>query len=74
MIGVSFACNMLTITQPGSAVVRVQLFDMTGLLLRNIDERVAGIKAIDMDGYTQGSYVVRVSGKFGQKTIRIVIK
>ena len=74
LIGVSFACNMLTITQPGSAVVRVQLFDMTGLLLRNIDERVAGIKAIDMDGYTQGSYVVRVSGKFGQKTIRIVIK
>ena len=73
-VKLGYANGTLTVFQTSPSMVQVQVFDMTGHLLNSRKEYVSGYGAFDMGGLTQGNYIVRVSGKYGQRTARISIK
>ena len=73
-VQVGFARNTLTVSQESASRVRVQVFDMQGLLLTQFDESFAGARDFDLSGLNRGNYVVRVSSRNGARTIRVPVR
>ncbi len=69
-----FANNELTVEQPGTSMVRVQVFDLTGHLVENFNEQVAGSKTFNLAHLNQGSYMVRIVSKSQVRSAKIAIK
>ena len=76
MNGVKFgyANNALTVVQPMSSMVRVQVFDLTGHLVESLAEPVAGYKSINLAHLNRGNYLVRVESIGMVRTARIAVK
>lgn len=76
MNGVKFdyANNELTVTQPTSSMVRVQVFDLTGHLVESLAEPVAGYKSFSLAHLSRGNYLVRVESGSQTRTARIAVK
>lgn len=71
---VGFARNVFTVSMQMPSNVRIQVFDMNGQLLENIDEYVAGTRAFNLNYLEHGNYIVRAWSRGAQRTARIVIK
>ena len=71
---IGFTDNVLTVALASPSMVRVQVFDMTGQLIEKMDEYVSGSHVFDFGRLTQGNYVVRVSSRSVQKSVRIVVR
>jgi len=69
-----YANNVLTFEQPASAMVRVQVFDLTGHLVESFAESVAGSKSFSLAHLNRGSYLVRVESNSQIRTARIAVK
>jgi hypothetical protein len=69
-----FADNKLTVTQPKSSAVRVQVFDMMGNVIATYSDRVAGSSTFDLSQLPQGSYLVRIANNSIVRSARIVVK
>ena len=71
---VGFARNVFTVSMQVPSNVRIQVFDMNGQLLENIDEYVSGTRAFNLNHLEHGNYIVRAWSSSAQRTARIVIK
>ena len=69
-----YANNELTVVQPVSAMVRVQVFDLTGHLVESFEESVAGSKSFSLAHLNRGNYLVRVESDSQVRTARIAVK
>ena len=69
-----YANNELTVVQPASAMVRVQVFDLTGHLVETFEESVVGSKSINLAHLNRGNYLVRVESGSQVRTARIAVK
>ena len=69
-----YANNELTIALPASAMVRVQVFDLTGHLVESFEESVAGSKNFSLAHLNRGNYLVRVESIGMVRTARIAVK
>jgi hypothetical protein len=69
-----YANNVLTFEQPAFAMVRVQVFDLTGHLVESFAESVAGSKSFSLAHLNRGSYLVRVESNSQIRTARIAVK
>lgn len=69
-----YANNELTVVQPTSSMVRVQVFDLTGHLVESLAEPVAGYKSFSLAHLNRGSYLVRVESNSRVRTARIAVK
>ena len=69
-----YANNVLTLVQPASAMVRVQVFDLTGHLVESFAESVAGSKSFSLAHLNRGNYLVRVESNSQMRTARIAVK
>ena len=69
-----YANNELTFEQPTSAMVRVQVFDLTGHLVESFEESVAGSKSFSLAHLNRGNYLVRVESIGMVRTVRIAVK
>ena len=69
-----YANNELTVVQPASAMVRVQVFDLTGHLVESFEESVAGSKSFSLAHLNRGNYLVRVENGSQVRTARIAVK
>ena len=76
MNGVKFgyANNALTVAEPTSSMVRVQVFDLTGHLIETFAEPVNGTKSISLAHLNRGNYLVRVESNSMVRTARIAVK
>ena len=68
-----YANNELTVVQPTSSMVRVQVFDLTGHLVESLAE-VAGYKSFSLAHLSRGNYLVRVESGSQTRTARIAVK
>ena len=69
-----YANNELTVVQPVSAMVHVQVFDLTGHLVETFAEPVNGAKSISLAHLNRGNYLVRVENGSQVRTARIAVK
>ena len=69
-----FTGNVLTVALASPSKVKIQGFDMTGQLLESLDEYVTGSREFDLGRLTQGNYIVRVSSRSVQKSVRVVVR
>ena len=69
-----FTNRTLTIMLTHPSAIRVQVFDMNGLLLEGFNEFVVNSKDFDLSALKQGNYVVRVTGDNVKKSTRISIR
>ena len=69
-----FANNMLTVAMPNSAMLRVQVFDMTGHLVESFAEPVVSSKSFSLTHLNKGSYLVRVESNRAVRTARILVR
>ena len=69
-----YASNTITVVQSSPAMVRVQVFDLTGHLVESFSEQVSGSKEFSLDRLNQGNYLVRVTSKSMVRTARITVK
>ena len=76
MNGVKFgyANNVLTLAQPVSSMVRVQVFDLTGHVVETFAESVNGSKSFSLAHLNRGNYLVRVESNSMVRTARIAVK
>ena len=76
MNGVKFgyANNALTVAEPTSSMVRVQVFDLTGHLIETFAGPVNGTKSISLAHLNRGNYLVRVESNSIVRTARIAVK
>ena len=76
MNGVKFgyANNALTVAVPTAAMVRVQVFDLTGHLIETFAEPVNGTKSISLAHLNRGNYLVRVESVGMVRTAKIAVK
>ena len=76
MNGVKFgyANNALTVAEPTSSMVRVQVFDLTGHLVETFAEPVNGTKSISLAHLNRGNYLVRVESNSMLRTAKIAVK
>lgn len=76
MNGVKFgyANNALTVAVPTSSMVRVQVFDLTGHLVKMFAESVNGFKSFNLAHLNRGNYLVRVESDSMARTARIAVK
>ena len=76
MNGVKFgyANNALTVAEPTSSMVRVQVFDLTGHLIETFAGPVNGTKSISLAHLNRGNYLVRVESNSMVRTARIAVK
>ena len=71
----SFANNKLTVTQPTSSMIRVQVFDLTGHLVESFIEHVSGVKSFSLAHLNKGNYVIRIiDGSREIRTAKIIVK
>ena len=71
----SFANNKLTVTQPTSSMIRVQVFDLTGHLVESFIEHVSGAKSFSLAHLNKGNYVIRIiDGSREIRTAKIIVK
>ena len=66
--------NTITVVQSSPAMVRVQVFDLTGHLVESFSEQVSGSKEFSLDRLNQGSYMVRVVSKSQIRSARITVR
>ena len=69
-----YANNALTVAEPTSSMVRVQVFDLTGHLVETFAEPVNGTKSISLAHLNRGNYLVRVESNSMVRTARIAVK
>ena len=69
-----FADNELTVVQPSLSMVRVQVFDMIGHLVKSFDDQVVGAKSYSLASLPQGTYMVRIASKSQMRTINVFVK
>ncbi|OWV18600.1 bhp-like protein [Fibrobacter sp. UWB3] len=69
-----YANNALTVAEPTSSMVRVQVFDLTGHLIETFAEPVNGTKSISLAHLNRGNYLVRVESNSIVRTARIAVK
>ena len=74
MLKFGYANNLLTVVQSSPAMVRVQVFDMSGQEVIAFYEQVAGSKGFSLASLERGNYMVRVSSKTQTRSARIVVK
>ncbi|SMP56376.1 InlB B-repeat-containing protein [Fibrobacter sp. UWB10] len=74
MLKFGYANNLLTVVQSSPAIVRVQVFDMSGHEVLAFYEPVAGSKGFSLASLERGNYMVRVSSKTQTRSARIVVK
>ena len=66
--------NTITVVQSSPAMVRVQVFDLTGHLVESFNEQVVGSKTFSLAHLNQGSYMVRVVSKSQIRSARITVR
>lgn len=69
-----FANNELMVVLPKSSMVRVQVFDMMGHMVKSFSESVGTSTSFSLAHLERGSYVVRVEGEHFARTARIAVK
>ena len=69
-----FANNELTVVQPTSSMVRVQVFDMIGHLVESFDDQVMGAKSYSFASLPKGTYMVRIASKSQMRTVSVFVK
>ena len=69
-----YANNELTVVQPTSSMVHVQVFDLTGHLVESFSESVTGSKSYSLAHLNRGGYLVRVESNSQMRSARIVVK
>jgi hypothetical protein len=69
-----FANNKLTVAQPISSMVRVQVFDLTGHLVESLVEPVNGSKSFSFAHLNKGNYVIRIESSQAIRTAKVVVK
>ena len=69
-----FANNELTVMQPTSSMVRVQVFDMIGHLVESFDDQVMGAKSYSFASLPKGTYMVRIASKSQMRTVSVFVK
>ena len=76
MNGVKFgyANNALTVAEPTSSMVCVQVFDLMGHLVETFAEPVNGTKSISLAHLNRGNYLVRVESNSMLRTAKIAVK
>ena len=76
MNGVKFgyANNALTVVQPTSSMVRVQVFDLTGHLVESFAEFVDGAKSFGFAHLNRGNYLVRIECGSQVRAAKIAVK
>jgi hypothetical protein len=70
----SYANNELTVVQPTSSMVRVQVFDLTGHLVESFAEFVDGAKSFGFAHLNRGNYLVRVECGSQVRAAKIAVK
>ena len=73
-VKLGYANNMLTIAQPTSSMVRVQVFDLTGHLVESLEEPVMGSKSFSLAHLNRGNYLVRVESNSQMRTAKVSVK
>ncbi|MCF0216887.1 MAG: CIA30 family protein [Fibrobacteraceae bacterium] len=74
-IGLSIQGKALNVSISKSSSVKVQIFDMMGHVVKNVNENMtAGNHLVSLENMKQGSYVVRVMSNNSSKTARFTIK
>ena len=69
-----FANNKLTVAQPISSMVRVQVFDLMGHLVESLVEPVNGSKSFSFAHLNKGNYVIRIESSQAIRTAKVVVK
>lgn len=69
-----FANNKLTVAQPTSSMVRVQVFDLMGHLVESLVEPVNGSKSFSFAHLNKGNYVIRIESSQAIRTAKVVVK
>ena len=69
-----YANNVLTLVQPASSMVRVQVFDLTGHVVETFAESVTGSKSFSLAHLNRGNYLVRVECGSQVRSARIAVK
>lgn len=69
-----FARNVFTVTMQEPSNVRIQVFDVNGLLIENFNEYVSGTRSFNLNHLEHGNYIVRAWSGSSQRTARIVIR
>ena len=69
-----YANNVLTLAQPTSSMVRVQVFDLTGHVVETFAESVTGSKSFSLAHLNRGNYLVRVECGSQVRSARIAVK
>ena len=69
-----YSNNALTVAVPTSSMVRVQVFDLTGHLVKTFAESVNGAKSISLAHLNRGNYLVRVESGSQMRTAKIAVK
>ena len=69
-----YANNVLTLAQPTSSMVRVQVFDLTGHVVVTFAESVNGSKSFSLAHLNRGNYLVRVESRGSVRTAKIAVK
>jgi hypothetical protein len=73
-VKLGYANNMLTIAQPTSSMVRVQVFDLTGHLVESLEEPVMGSRSFSIAHLNRGNYLVRVESNSQMRTAKVSVK
>ena len=69
-----FANNELTVVQPKTSMVRVQVFDLSGNLVTEFSEQVSGSMNFSLDKLNRGAYLVRITSKNLTQVTRVTVK
>ena len=70
----SYANNELTVAIPTSTMVRMQVFDLTGHLVKTFAESVSGSKSFSLAHLNRGSYIVRLESQSLARTAKVTVK
>ncbi len=70
----SYANNELTVVSPNSAMVRVQVFDLMGLVVDTFTELATSVKNFSLAYLTKGNYVVRIESAHAVRLAKITVK
>ena len=69
-----YANNELTVAMPAPSMIRIQVFDLMGLLVESFAETEASSKSFNLAHLTKGNYVVRIESSRSVRTARILVK